>query len=73
MQINPSTDNERSRFADTSISYGWVSIVLHWLTATVVIALWFLGQSIDSAEAGTVATRFAYYGDSVQVTRKSVG
>ena len=57
MQINPSTDNERSRFADTSISYGWVSIVLHWLTATVVIALWFLGQSIDSAEAGNVATR----------------
>ena len=38
---------------DKRNSYGWFSIVLHWLTAMWVIALWFLGnssQSLDSSD-----------------------
>jgi cytochrome b561 len=32
--------------------YGWVSIGLHWLAAVTVIAMWFVGQSIDASENG---------------------
>lgn len=27
--------------------FGWISISLHWLTAVAVIALWYLGWSLD--------------------------
>lgn len=33
---------------DSGNSYGWVSIVLHWLTAAWVLCLWFLGNSSQS-------------------------
>lgn len=32
---------------DTSAGYGWVSIILHWLTTVVVVLLLFVGSSID--------------------------
>ncbi len=32
-------------FADEQDSYGWVSIILHWLSAGAVVFLWFVGQS----------------------------
>lgn len=41
----------RSRFGDTANGYGWGSIVLHWLTAVVVLALLFIGSSIAGSEA----------------------
>jgi len=31
---------------DSKSVYGWTSIVLHWLTAIIVITLWFIGKSI---------------------------
>lgn len=31
---------------DQPNSFGWISIGLHWATAAVVIAMWFIGQSI---------------------------
>lgn len=34
------------RLEDTRTGYGWLSIALHWLTAIVVLALWFIGSSI---------------------------
>lgn len=35
-----------SRLYDSRSVYGWISILLHWLTAIVVIALWLIGKSI---------------------------
>jgi cytochrome b561 len=37
---------------DTSNGYGWISITLHWITAIVVLTIWFIGSSIRSAMAG---------------------
>jgi cytochrome b561 len=36
------------RLNDSGHNYGWVSIVLHWLTAAAIIALWIVGDSIDA-------------------------
>lgn len=38
--------------ADSPEGYGWISILLHWFVAAAVIALWFLGDSIDAANLG---------------------
>jgi cytochrome b561 len=37
---------ERSNLHDSDSVYGWISILLHWVTAIVIIILWFLGKSI---------------------------
>lgn len=37
---------KHSRMRDQHNSFGWVSIALHWLSAIVVIAMWFIGNSI---------------------------
>lgn len=39
--MNPHLD-----LKDKSDSFGWISIALHWATATIVMAMWFIGQSI---------------------------
>jgi len=36
------------RTLDTRTGYGWISIALHWLTAIIVLTLWFVGSSIHS-------------------------
>jgi cytochrome b561 len=36
------------RMRDTPTGYGWISIALHWLTAIVVLTLWFIGSSIQA-------------------------
>jgi cytochrome b561 len=41
----------KSRLLDQSDSFGWISIVLHWLTTVAVIALWFIGHSILEQES----------------------
>jgi cytochrome b561 len=35
---------------DTASGYGWISIVLHWLTAALIIYLLYLGSSIPGLE-----------------------
>jgi cytochrome b561 len=35
------------RTGDTSNGYGWISIALHWLTAILVLTIWFVGSSIQ--------------------------
>ncbi|MGI9204600.1 MAG: cytochrome b [Woeseiaceae bacterium] len=35
-----------TRLYDSAQIYGWISILLHWTTTIVVIALWFIGKSI---------------------------
>jgi cytochrome b561 len=45
------------RARDTRTGYGWISIALHWLTAIVVLTLWFVGASIQAdTAAGSDAT-----------------
>jgi cytochrome b561 len=48
-----STSTENALY-DRPDSFGWVSILVHWVTTIVIIALWFIGRSIseqDSLEA----------------------
>jgi cytochrome b561 len=36
----------QSNLYDSDSVYGWISILLHWVTAIVIIVLWFIGKSI---------------------------
>jgi cytochrome b561 len=38
------------RLKDTATSYGWISILLHWITAIVILYLLYLGSTIGSLE-----------------------
>ena len=38
------------RLVDPQNGYGWISIVLHWSTAIVILVMWFVGTSISIAE-----------------------
>jgi len=38
------------RLKDTANGYGWVSILLHWVTAVVILYLLYLGSTIGSLE-----------------------
>ena len=40
--------NRRADIVDKSDSFGWISIALHWVTAAVVLSMWFIGQSISA-------------------------
>lgn len=47
-------DPKNSTLLDQPDSFGWVSIVVHWLTTIIIVTLWFIGRSIteqDSLEA----------------------
>lgn len=46
---------------DTSSIYGWVSILLHWLTAVLIIALWIIGKSILDADPEEINARRALH------------
>ncbi len=39
------------RLRDTSTGYGWISIVLHWLSAVLVSVVWFLGNSTQASQS----------------------
>jgi cytochrome b561 len=36
---------------DQPDSFGWVSILVHWLTTVLIITLWFVGRSITEQES----------------------
>lgn len=45
---------QKNALFDRPDSFGWVSILVHWVTTIVIITLWFIGRSImeqDSLEA----------------------
>jgi len=44
-----------SRIKDSNDSYGWVSILLHWMVVCVVMTLWFIGDSAETLGAGDEA------------------
>jgi len=41
------------RLGDTQNGYGWISIVLHWTTAVIILVMWFIGDSIAVAEGAS--------------------
>lgn len=47
----------QSNLYDSDSVYGWISILLHWVTATVIIVLWFIGKSIMNASPEDVDTQ----------------
>ncbi len=46
MHESSGSPTARSKLLDTDVRFGWVSILLHWVTAIVVIVLWYFGKSI---------------------------
>jgi cytochrome b561 len=36
------------RLKDTPTGYGWVSVLLHWVTAVVIVIMLFVGNSIET-------------------------
>lgn len=48
---------DRSSLRDRSDSFGWISIALHWATAAVIIAMWFIGKSIASQPLDQIDAR----------------
>lgn len=44
----------QSALHDTNSIYGWISILLHWVTAVVIIVLWFIGKSIMTVDSENV-------------------
>ena len=42
---------------DRPNSFGWISILLHWITAAIIIVMWFLGKSILSQPADEIDAR----------------
>jgi len=45
------------RFRDPKNGYSWLSIALHWITAIIILTLWFIGSSINADRAnGSLAT-----------------
>jgi cytochrome b561 len=36
---------------DQDDSFGWISILVHWLTTILIITLWFIGRSITEQES----------------------
>jgi cytochrome b561 len=44
------------RTSDTRTGYGWISIALHWITAIVVLTIWFIGSSIHADPATAEGT-----------------
>ena len=55
------------RLHDTPSGYGWISILLHWLTAIAIIVLLFAGSSIASPDALARAAALDFH-TSVGVT-----
>lgn len=56
------------KWRDGALSYGWVSIVLHWLAAILLIALWFLGDAISFTSEAASRTISAERHVSLAVT-----
>ena len=57
---------------DTSSEYGWISIVLHWLTAAAVITLFVLGDKAGDVKEAMEQMRTLMAGDSEQVIKDAL-
>src|SRR5512143_1179414 len=46
---------------DPKNGYSWLSIALHWVTAIIILTLWFIGSSINAdRENGSLATLYLH-------------
>ena len=52
---------ESSTLIDSTATYGWISILLHWLTAAALIAIWIIGKSILNGDSTEVDARRALH------------
>jgi cytochrome b561 len=52
---------------DQSDSYGWISILLHWIAAAVVIALWVVGSAAASS-GGQGSSRLLHLHTTIAVS-----
>ena len=52
---------ESSTLIDNAATYGWISILLHWLTAVAIIAIWIIGKSILNEDSTEVDARRALH------------
>jgi cytochrome b561 len=57
----PGSGPDHSKLYDSPSVYGWISILLHWLTTAIVIALWFIGKSIGTVPAELLDSRRALH------------
>ncbi len=46
MPQNSGPSASKFQLLDSHTTFGWTSILLHWITTIVVVALWYLGKSI---------------------------
>jgi cytochrome b561 len=47
--------------SDPKNGYSWLSIALHWITAIIILTLWFIGSSINADRAnGSLATLYLH-------------
>lgn len=46
MPQNSGPPATKFQLLDSDATFGWASIVLHWITAIIVVALWYFGKSI---------------------------
>lgn len=53
---------------DTANGYGWISIALHWITAVLILAIWFIGSSIAAQEDAAEHERLLRLHTSIAIT-----
>lgn len=46
MPQNSASPATKFQLLDSDATFGWASILLHWITAIIVVALWYFGKSI---------------------------
>jgi len=46
MPQNSGSPVEKIQLLDGDATFGWTSILLHWITSIIIVALWYLGKSI---------------------------
>jgi len=52
---------QESNLLDDDSVYGWISILLHWVTAIAIVVLWFLGKSVFSSSTADIDAQRALH------------
>lgn len=55
------TSRRQRVLCDSASAYGWISIAIHWLTAALIIVLWFVGKGIGNTPVGEVELQRALH------------
>ena len=57
MPADDRTPKPHSTLQDSDTVYGWISILLHWVTAILIVTVWFLGKAILNGTSEEVDAR----------------